>query len=402
MNRINDREMGRMRKLILFYMAVTLLMTAGAAPVYGGCNPYGVSTLRGDAVYPPGWFNQNVIGILPPDEYVFGAIDGSVLPQQFTRIRAKVRNQLAGVPLQDGNLIAVAWYRLRTDYAPDLSADPIDLLPTIPPQPDNVEAHLTTSKSAPIAFDLLPSDQYIPVAFDFSDDPIPASVVDLVLQVYYYGFAGEEKDKAVIVTSAIDLNEPMHLTYWNNMDHFVLYDNLYPIDAISSVNSPAECWTEGYYLDLNAHFYIGFSAADAEPATPVAYIEHLVPGHHSRLIVLAKAGPLMTRTWLKADGVTDWYEWKYDHMSSYIYNYERLEAYTEYRDTIHGGVVNQQDEDGFTVTNPITIRTLKTHFADYYFMSCPTDYTRSELNGFYRDLAPLDDVPDALKILDMP
>lgn len=392
-----------MRKLILTVVLMSMLvLPSGTTVVFGGCDPYGVSTLRGDAVYPPGWVDQDIIGIMPPDEYVFGVIDGAVLPQQFSRITAKVTNRVTSVPLQNGILMAVASYRLRTDYSPDMSTDPITVLPTDPPQADNVEEKVTISQSLPIALDLLPSDEYLPVTFDFGADPIPAGVVDLVLHIFFYGFAGEEKKEAVIVTGGIDLNEPMHLTYWNMRNYLVYNETAREIESLT----PEEL-TDAYeqcdfsnYLQRTGHYYAGFSQTTASPLTPVAFIGPLNPGQHSRLIVLARPGPMKVRTYYPNDYELDFNDWKYDD-PEYC---QRSANNCNYGDTIYGGVVNQQQVDGFMATDPIIFRTIKSHFPDYNYLSCPPNYDSDGVQlvrELYKELPAGDPMPVPLEILDI-
>lgn len=70
--------------------------------------------------------------------------DGSNLPQQFTKIEAKVRNAASdGREIKAGTLWAVAKYRIRTDYQPNMSTDTVT-------SPWSVEADFSYSNSAPI------------------------------------------------------------------------------------------------------------------------------------------------------------------------------------------------------------------------------------------------------------
>ena len=55
-----------------------------------------------------------------------------------------------------------------------------------------------------------------PMAFDFSNDPIPVNATDLIVQVVYGGQLGEETDG--IAVGSIDVREPGYLTAFNSTD----------------------------------------------------------------------------------------------------------------------------------------------------------------------------------------
>jgi hypothetical protein len=141
------------------------------------------------------YFFRGTIEITPPEQYVYSIIDGGIEPQQFTKIKAKLKNTTEDEALLNGSLVAVAKYIKRTDYQPDLSADPPDV--------NSLPAEFSYSVSAMKL--LLPEElasmnahptEFI---FDFSDDPIPAGITDLSLQVVFKGTLGNEKDNAIAV-----------------------------------------------------------------------------------------------------------------------------------------------------------------------------------------------------------
>ncbi|MDP3298315.1 MAG: hypothetical protein Q8N09_12150 [Thermodesulfovibrionia bacterium] len=170
------------------------------------------------------YFFRGTLEITMPDSYVYSITDGSVIPQQFTRLKAKVRNstpdsipgeEIQGCNIQQQNCIiqAVARYKKRTDYQPDLSTDP--------PTASSREADYSYSVSAPIAISSLSSTTPTEFTFDFISNPIPAGITDLYLHVVFKGTLGNETDIAIAVGMK-DLNEPQHFSIWNATDRFYL------------------------------------------------------------------------------------------------------------------------------------------------------------------------------------
>jgi hypothetical protein len=390
-----------MRTRNIFVMiAIFLILMAETALVKADCDPWGTSTLIGNAQYPPGW-NTPSISIHPPDEYVFAVTDGSGSPQQFIYIKTKLQYFQEEIVLGAGKVTAVALYRKRIDYQPDLSTDP--------PTAASVEQNYSMSISAPVPVDTLPLFVSVPVTFDFSADPIPAGITDLELQVFFYGSVDQQINKKVILTGAIDLNEPMHLTYWNLMDYLAIFGNLLTIDEIYDTFTAedwaqleSECGITDLYIAKYAHFYVGFGSVGSTSVIPVAYIEHLLPGQYSRLIVLTGGDQFMSRTYLKADGINTYWDWKEtpQGLMEWEWYYSDPSDFS-YIDNLHTGVVNRHTIEGFISTDPFTFRTLKTHFADYYLLSCP-NYTRSELTNLYQNLAPDLYDPYPFSILNFP
>jgi hypothetical protein len=245
------------------------------------------------------YFFRGTMEITPPDQFVYAVIDGGIVDpdnsyvvengtivdtQVFTKIKAKVRNispfekDAEGNPLTyetigAGNLIAVARYKRRNDYLPDLANDP--------PQADSRESIYSYSVSAPVSITSLVTATAQEYPFDFSENPIPASITDLTLQVVFRGILGDEQDG--IAVGMVDLNEPQHLTFWNDTDYFLL--NGVPVKAEDS-NDPYV--TDPYSLSED----LGFSAEDTNIDPPViATINSLPPGRYSRLIVLTDSDP---------------------------------------------------------------------------------------------------------------
>lgn len=233
------------------------------------------------------YFFRGEIEIGAPDTYVYSVIDGGLSPQEFKFIKAKLRNVSAGekdengavIAYEDmkaGELIAVAKYKERTDYVEDLSNDP--------PEEPSEDTPFSSSVSAPIPIAGLSSETPEEFTFDFSNDPIPAGVTDLYLQVVFKGTLGNEENIAVAVGMK-DLSEPMHLTYWNSTDYFVLYGELKTAEEIE--NDPLVS-LYGYIYPYNVTEEISFAASEEDfpSAIKVATIDNLPPARYSRLIVL--------------------------------------------------------------------------------------------------------------------
>jgi len=170
------------------------------------------------------YFFRGTLEITNPDRCLYGIIDGSAIPQQFKQIKAKVKNTTPNEAMQSGILQAVARYKKRTDYQPDLSTDP----PT-----SSSAVAFSYSVSTPKSITSLDSSNPAEFTFDFSGSPIPAGVTDLYLQVIFKGTLGNETDTAVAVGMK-DLSEPMHHVHWNLTDRFYLDGVLRTADEIRS------------------------------------------------------------------------------------------------------------------------------------------------------------------------
>lgn len=187
------------------------------------------------------YFFRGTLEISRPDEYVYSIIDGNYffngnyVPQQFTFIKAKIKNSTLDENLSGGIFQAVAKYRRRTDYQPDLSADP----PIDNSTYSSRESVYSYSMSAPLTLvgDLVSTttdnNVYLPVIFDFSASPIPAGITDLRLLVIYKGTIGREDNVAVAVGMK-DLMEPIHHLYFNLSDRYMIDNVLYTADEIRS------------------------------------------------------------------------------------------------------------------------------------------------------------------------
>jgi hypothetical protein len=239
------------------------------------------------------YFFRGTIEISAPDGFVYSIIDGSVSPQQFMHIKAKLKNITPDEEMLEGTLIAVAKYKKRTDYREDLLTDP--------PLKASREADFSYSVSESIPIQSLSALQPEDYTFDFSDDPIPAGITDLFLQVIFKGTLGGEKDIAVAVGMR-DLNEPSHHVIWNSTDQIVYRDVLYTAEEVrTNFRSLADLDGDGVFNEIHeGEPYIDpyafskkmiFTKEDPEttpqPLIGYATVSGLPAGRYSRIIVLA-------------------------------------------------------------------------------------------------------------------
>ena len=166
--------------------------------------------------------------ITAPDRCLYGLIDGARLPQQFSKIKAKVKSFFTPEQaVQSGSLWAVAKYKRRMDYQPNLSTDP--------PSPGVIDPVFAYSTSAPIpitAADLEAMNNTKEFPFNFAGSPIPAGITDLYLKVVFRGTNGTPQD--IIAMGWKDLGEPMHHVYWNATDAFYIEGKMYDRNTIEA------------------------------------------------------------------------------------------------------------------------------------------------------------------------
>ena len=261
------------------------------------------------------YFFRGTLEITAPEEYVHSIVDGSITPHEFIYIKAKVRNTTPDEVVGEGIIQAVARYKKRTDYQPDLSTDP--------PTDVQMDKPFSYSVSAPIEITSLNSTESTEYIFDFTQSRIPAGITDLYLHVIFKGTLGNETDNAIAVGMK-DLNEPEHLVFWNNTDYFLL-DGV-PRKAEDIENDP-NVGDYGYIYPYRFTEEIGFSNTDPDESTPiVATIQDLPPARYSRLIVLVDDPK---QFWVK------------DHLTSFIddatWNFIPLQALsTRKRQTVPG------------------------------------------------------------------
>lgn len=239
------------------------------------------------------YFFRGELKIHAPDNYVYGIIDGANPVQQFTKIRAKVRNSTPEEEAGPGTIVAVARYRIRTNYENDMSTDP--------PTQDDRQTFDSYSVSAIRTIDTsLSSDNYEEFEFDFTNEPIPAGITDLYLFVVFKGTLGLEKDTAVAVGS-VDLREPTHFCEFNAHDHAYLDQEIWTWDEIIGDDHPElkakvdlngngiVCETnEPCLTPVNQNTWLSFfSPDDEEPTRYQVMWDRLPYGRYGRVIFLS-------------------------------------------------------------------------------------------------------------------
>ncbi|OGL46731.1 MAG: hypothetical protein A2W05_02170 [Candidatus Schekmanbacteria bacterium RBG_16_38_10] len=304
------------------------------------------------------YFFRGTLEITMPDSYIYSITDGSIIPQQFTRLKAKVRNttpnenvQNCDIQQQNCILQAVARYKKRTDYQPDLSTDP--------PTASSREPNFSYSVSAPIVITSLSSTTPAEFTFDFTTNPIPAGITDLYLHVVFKGTLGNEANIAIAVGMK-DLNEPQHFSIWNATDRFYLDGVLRTANEIRNdpsllarvdfngngiANEAGEPYIDPYDVTTEIAFY-------PTGVTPTIYNATFTPlpsGRYGRIIIL-----------------TD--------MPTFYILIHRLSTNPPDENTadfLFSGVINQDDINGtFQNTQVITFRGIIQHtwsaYARYY------------------------------------
>jgi hypothetical protein len=272
-------------------------------------------------------YSEKILEVTAPAEFVYGIIDGGVEPQQFTTLKARVRNT-SGQAIGPGTLRAVASYRKRTDYQPDLSAEP----PTF----DGRAPEVSVSVSALHSIASLSSTDAVQYSFDFTADPIPAGVTDLYLDIIFEGQVGDSPQG--MIAGRKDLNEPHHLAMHNLTDRYEVDHVLYTAEEILADR-------EKFYYLINQtwghmNFYphpmtmtLYFSGNKTVFPYPAAVIQDLPAARYGRIIFLVdEPGTFYLLHMLTADNTT-----------------------TFYNDSITG-VVNQFDSTTWTTTEAVQYR----------------------------------------------
>ncbi|MBU0728527.1 MAG: hypothetical protein KKE17_10975 [Proteobacteria bacterium] len=244
------------------------------------------------------YFFRGDIEISAPDRYVYGIIDDASFfdadgirtgEQYFTEIRAKIRNNSQlGLDEFDnpiieamgaGTLVAVAKYKRRTDYQPDLFNEP--------PDEYSREANFSYSVSAPVPITSLTSVEAEEKIFDFSASPIPVGITDLYLQVVFKGTLGNERENAVAV-GMVDLNEPMVFRLSNNTDKY------YYNQTLTSLSDYPHGAPERDLFNYSVSGRIGFFPVNGI-FTHYALNYAIEPGMYSKIIFLSEGSEIGVR-----------------------------------------------------------------------------------------------------------
>ncbi|MDH5203939.1 MAG: hypothetical protein OEW69_11890, partial [Nitrospirota bacterium] len=296
------------------------------------------------------YFFRGNIEISAPDSYVYSITDGAITPHQFTYVRAKIKNTTPNETMQSGILQAIAQYKKRIDYQPDLSTDP--------PTAESREPDFSYSVSAPINLTTdditaLNSSAGKDFTFDFTGSYIPAGITDLYLQVVFKGTLGNETDIAVAVGMK-DLMEPTHHVFWNLTDMFSLNYHLYTSDQIKSdtnlaslvdlnhngiFNELGEPYIDPY--DISFEFaYIGESPPSSQ-VSPLAKV-NLPAGRFARLLVLVDRP---ANNFLR------------------VTVFDKVDNISKYGDFSFEGVINQEISGVWQPPTAVTtFRSIKQHF----------------------------------------
>lgn len=313
------------------------------------------------------YFFRGTLEITPPEEYVYSIIDGSETPQEFRYIKAKVKNTTPDEEIQDGTIMAVARYKKRTDYTPDLTNDP--------PCASSRESDFSYSVSTPADILFLSSGGEKEFVFDFSEDPIPAGITDLYLHVVFKGTLGNEQDIAVAVGMK-DLNEPHHFNYLNCTDFYnirgapMLIGDLWKHLAEDWWGpNPEDLWghiwenlTEQQEhlldnVDITITTELSFAATDTDLSSSpvVATLEDLPYARYSRLIMLCED---LESYWLK-------------HHVTERKNGELLfeEPQEPFEHEVYKSVVNQ-DNGGLWESAPVKSFRGQMFHSGFFFIHC--------------------------------
>ncbi len=337
------------------------------------------------------YFFRGTLEISAPDSYVYSIIDGSVAPQEFSYIKARVRNTtplevdangdpITYEPIQDGIIQAVAKYKIVPNYLSDLSNYPPD---------GNVMQNIEYSYSVSEPITLSPEEVALlntqPKEFTFNFiNPIPAGITDLYLQVVFKGTLGNEPDIAIAVGMK-DIREPTHHVFWNATDKFLLNGTLYTSAEIKNTGklrkevdldhdkvfneiNEGEPYIDPHYMTLK----IGYMDA-SPPATPPidTATVYLPPGRHIRVIVLVEDS--QADPWLR-----------FHHIDNIDTN--------SYGDYPFPGVINQEDANGVwqVPTEASTLRGVIQHF---YVLGVRCKPIEVDPNGVQYCPYPLDAPP---------
>jgi len=226
------------------------------------------------------YFFRGQLEITAPPEFVYSIIDGLNAAQGFRFIKARVRNATPGEEAsndagQPGQLVAIAQYRLRTNYQADLSADP--------PTMDSRDEYYSYSVSAPLQVESLTSaSPGLDCTFDFTANPIPAGITDLYLKVVYRGKLGAEQD--AVAVGMKDLCEPQHLSFWNSTDYFLLNGELRKAEEIE--NDP-NVEDYDFFRPVSISEELGFSGSAPGAGTPmVVSVQDMPPARYFRVVLL--------------------------------------------------------------------------------------------------------------------
>ena len=326
--------------------------------------------------------------ITRPDEYTYSIVDGSnadsrpegsqstepfadTFHENLTLLKAKIRNTLTRVDengnsvkveLTNGNIYAIASYRIVPDPLTHYTWDQTWFTTLMETQ------EFAASISTEIAIDQnsssLSSTEAKTFTFDFSASPIPSAITDLKLAVYYHGETDDPNKPFAVLTMGIkDLNEPQHLTYWNDTDYFLFNGAAVTADDFRADLDSTQygyIYPYGYIDPHNISTKLSLSDSySTATSDPLVEIIDQQPARYARLILLTDnpGGYYVT------DQTTcHWID--YPYWPEYTWRYT-LSAYVvqEYQ--------NAEGESSWTWTSMYTGRGIMQHQRVYYINSYP-------------------------------
>ena len=239
-----------------------------------------------------GYVNSRVLEITPPSQYIYSMADGSEADPYFTRIRAKVKNASPGEQMRSGTVQAVAKYKA-----------------------DTYDAGFIYSISEPRAIDLS-SNAPVEVEFNFDNDPIPADVTDLNLEIVFKGTIGSEAN--AMAFGIKDISEPTPIDVFNNTDKSCINGSWYSTaEAIALMDTDEDHIADKW--DVNPHIlqdiYVKISSMEnpqnASPSVYNAVVPFLYPGEFKRVMYILTDHNFkysFYETWTWDPGYTDYWQ----------------------------------------------------------------------------------------------
>jgi hypothetical protein len=283
--------------------------------------------------------------ITAPDRFLYAIIDGGTGVQQFGQIKANIRSLYGGQSLSGGELRAVATYRRRTNYQPDLSTDP--------PTADDREDVVAKSHSHAIPVESVSADEKTEFTFYFNLVPIPAGITDLRFAVFYEGTTSN--NTPVFAYGTKDLNEPHHLLLINSSDRVYLDHVLKTAAEVRGNNLfwPNDSTLDPYTdLKINLKVYLDWNDDYIDALTnEITYAEY------SRVIFLTDESEFNIFAQFLSPT-------RYNNPDSHWIRSTGL---------LCSGVVNQEDNDSFENTQIETFRGKRAHTVIEFVNSYPDD-----------------------------
>lgn len=325
------------------------------------------------------------IDITPPEKYVYSIIDASKFyadakaqPQKFKVIKANLRPDFQGKEIRSGGTLgAIASYRKLKNYIPDMAG-------VSSTKSTDREDEVSFSTSAPHAINVFnnpfSSTGESEITFKFSEEQaIPAGITDLYLYIVFEGALYDPQTKKEepdsLVLGIKDLNEPQHLTFWNDTDYFLL--NGVPQEPDKIRDDPT---VKEYNVFVEPHdIKSSISFSDAQPLAhgdDSLFGFTMNPGRYSRVILLTdSAGSYWISNFLLGVG-----EPINPYLPSSGYFFEHSIDRT----------ISQLNIDKIWYSSPVkTIRGVSQHERVYYINCWPALIWQEKIPAPKNDLLPV-------------